>query len=241
MVKWLRELLDFVAPELCHGCLSESFQNTSYQPFCDDCVRKMKSGHRLSCLRCGADVGDGNKVSHGCAACRNERFSFSGTWKYGPYDGLIKELVLKCKLPKGEVLAEAVGWLMAQELRFCLTPNRPDAIVPIPSHWTKSIFRGHNPSHGMALGLARSLKIPCQPSWLRKVRSTPSQTSLAPNKRRTMPRDAFRAFIPGPNRNGIIWLVDDVLTTGTTATVCAEALLGQGAKEVVAIVLARGG
>lgn len=241
MVEWLRELLHLLSPEICHICLSDSSDSNGYKPFCADCVEKMKAGSRQSCSRCGAEIGEGINSAQGCEACRNERFSFSCVWRFGIYQGLIKETVLNCKLPKGEVLAEAAGWLMGQDLKSESKLNHPAAIVPVPTHWTKSLLRGHNPALGMALGLAKAIRVPCRPNWLRKTRSTPSQTSLTPEIRRTAPCNAFAASIPIRDRHGVIWLVDDVLTTGTTASFCAKALLKQGAREVVAIVLARGG
>jgi len=51
----------------------------------------------------------------------------------------------------------------------------------------------------------------------------------------------FQATIPQANQGCAIWLVDDVLTTGATASACASALLKAGAREVVPVVLARGG
>lgn len=241
MVEWLREIFHLLAPEICHLCKSDSSDSNRYKPFCDDCVRKMKSGSRQPCARCGSEIGEAVNSAYKCQACRNEQFSFSRVWRFGLYQGLIKETVLKCKLPKGEFLAEAAGWLIAQDLKSDSKLNHPDAIVPVPSHWTKSLIRGHNPALGIALGLAKAIRAPCRSEWLRKIRSTPSQTSLPPDKRRTVPCNAFGASIPMRNRSGIIWLVDDVLTTGTTASACAKALLKQGAGEVIAIVLARGG
>lgn len=215
--------------------------SAEYSPFCQECVQKMLAGSGESCPRCGADVGKVSNAALGCPACRNERLSFSRVWRFGPYEGLIKETVLKCKLPKGEILAEAAGWLIAQALSANPSFNRPDAIVPVPTHWTKWFLRGHNPAHGIAIGLSKVFGVPCRPQWLRKIRPTPSQTSLTPTARRMAPRNAFRGFIPSCNRDATIWLVDDVLTTGATASACAKALLEKGASEVVAIVLARGG
>lgn len=241
MLNWFRETLHLLSPEICHICMSDSSDSNGYKPFCAECVKKMKTGSRRSCARCGAEIGEGINSDLGCEACRNEKFSFSHVWRFGIYQGLIKETVLKCKLPKSEVLAEAAGWLMGNDLKSECTLHHPDAIVPVPTHWTKSLLRGHNPALGMAMGLAKAMRVPCRSDWLWKIRSTPSQTSLTPDKRRTSPSNAFAASIPTQNRNGLIWLVDDVLTTGTTASVCAKVLLKQGAREVVAIVLARGG
>lgn len=241
MFGWLRELSHLVSPELCHGCLADTSASRKFAPFCHICIQKMRPFCRHSCPKCGADSPEALNSMTGCPACRHERFAFTKAWKLGPHEGLIREIVLKGKQARGESLAEAAGWLLAQFLNQDPSMPRPDAVVPVPVHWIKRLFRGHNAAHGLAIGLSRAMCVPCQGRWLWKTRPTPSQTSLTPSDRRTSPRGAFRAHIPPNKRGGAIWLVDDVLTTGATASACAQALLNQGAREVVAVVLARGG
>jgi predicted amidophosphoribosyltransferase len=71
---------------------------------------------------------------------------------------------------------------------------------------------------------------------LARLRDTPSQTGLSRNARRRNVAGAFVARRESPAR---VWLIDDVVTTGSTLDAAAKALHGAGAREVVAVCLAR--
>ena len=101
------------------------------------------------------------------------------------------------------------------------------------------MIKGHNQTESIATGVADVLKKPFVNWVLRKVRHTPEQSGLLPTERRKNLRQAFapvfQSFIQGKQ----ILLVDDVLTTGTTANQAAKTLILAGAKQVVVAVLAR--
>jgi predicted amidophosphoribosyltransferase len=93
----------------------------------------------------------------------------------------------------------------------------------------------------LARGLSGRLRVPCQPSWLRRIRNTPPQTRQTTAGRKENVRGAFRARPGAPLRGRSLLLVDDVMTTGATAGEAARALVEAGAARVVVAVLARAG
>jgi ComF family protein len=109
-----------------------------------------------------------------------------------------------------------------------------DAAVPVPLHRRRQRARGFN----QAADLARHLDLPVAP-LLRRVRATPSQTTLPAAERRANMRGAFalsrRTSVSGMR----LVLVDDVSTTGATLEACASVLKDAGAIEVRAITAAR--
>jgi predicted amidophosphoribosyltransferase len=109
----------------------------------------------------------------------------------------------------------------------------------VPLHWRRLWQRGYNQSLAIARGLAGRLRLPCRPSWLRRIRNTPSQTSQTATNRRDNMRGAFA--VPRGTRLGgnTILLVDDVMTTGATVREAAAPLKRAGAARVVVAVLAR--
>ena len=241
MPAWWREFLSFISPERCHACLGTLPEVDSEHLFCANCASEMIKGAGITCYRCGAEAGPHTATSSGCSACLRDHFAFNHVLRMGLYQGLLKEIVLKCKLGSGEILAEAAGYHFGCGLKNSAGLELPAAIVPVPSHWTRVLWRGHNPAHGVALGLARALGVPCHPNWLCRTKPTPRQVTLTPTQRRLNLDGAIRHRVPAWAKGATVWIVDDVLTTGTTASASSRALLDGGSGKVVAVVLARGG
>ncbi len=115
------------------------------------------------------------------------------------------------------------------------TPG-PDLVVPVPLHPRRLRARGFNPATLMARSLARHFRVRLDPVALRRVRDTPSQTHLDRRARRRNVSGAFVARERVPPR---VWLVDDVVTTGSTLGEAARALRRAGARSVVGVCAAR--
>jgi ComF family protein len=102
-----------------------------------------------------------------------------------------------------------------------------DVIVPVPLHWTRLFGRGFNQSRLLCQGLPPSL---VRPAVLRRVRATKPQSSLSAEERLLTLNGAFRAQEAMAGKD--VLLVDDVVTSGTTANECAKVLRAAGAKSV---------
>jgi ComF family protein len=112
----------------------------------------------------------------------------------------------------------------------------PELVIPVPLHPRRLRARGFNPAAVLARSLARELRAPFDPVALRRVRDTPSQTGLDRHQRRHNVRGAFSARARPPAR---VWLVDDVVTTGSTLFEAARILRRVGARTVVGVCAAR--
>ena len=112
--------------------------------------------------------------------------------------------------------------------------------MPVPQHWSRRLFgQGHHAAETIAATLARLLKADHVPSILKKIRRTPDQATLPATRRRTNLRGAFRTRAAVGLTGATVLLVDDILTTGSTANESAKALLAGGAGRVVVAVVAR--
>jgi ComF family protein len=196
---------------------------------------------RNTCPRCAATVGPHTFVDEGCNQCRKDRFAFESAQRLGPYEGLLRDVVLRLKHRGNETLAELIGETWADRNRDMLLAAGPSVIVPVPLHWWRRFRRGYNQGLALARGLGRRLDLPVCPSYLRRWRRTAPQTSIPYAARRDNVRDAFRAR-PGAGLAGrTILLVDDVLTSGATLHEAAVSLRKGGAARVIVAVLARAG
>ena len=153
----------------------------------------------------------------------------------GPYGGALKDAILKVKQSRGDVLATALAELLVVNEPGFFDAAKFEVIVPVPHHWTDRLTSRHLPPETLAGRIARLLNVPLGSHILAKVRRTPPQTALEPTERRNNLRGAFR-LIGRPQLAGShVLLVDDVLTTGTTANRAASLLKQAGATVHVAV------
>lgn len=132
------------------------------------------------------------------------------------------------------------GWLERPLLRLWREnfepASRPDFLVPVPLHWRRRLWRGFNQASRLALGLGRDRDIPVLAA-LTRTRATSRQQGLAAGDRRNNMHNVFvcRSDLSGCH----VALVDDVVTTGSTAREATRALLHAGAASVQVWALAR--
>jgi ComF family protein len=231
-------LVDLLYPPSCVFC-ERGLLAGSQAKFCDSCLSELHKLGGDQCPRCAASYPYSQFFFDGCPLCRQEKYSFSQTIAFGKYDGLLRDTILRMKHLPGEALGSFVTDLFATEKGNQLSAWNCGAIVPVPLHWTRRWWRGYNQAAVVARVLVDKLGKPYRSSWLWRYRQTPMQTQVSPTERRSNLRKAFRARIPERHKGCKVLLVDDVMTTGSTADACARALLRAGASEVCLAVLAR--
>jgi ComF family protein len=133
---------------------------------------------------------------------------------------------------------------LAQPLaRLFLTafPASPsaDVIAPVPLSPQRLRHREYNQSLLLAAHLSRAMNLPLSYGNLIRVKDTEAQTTLTRSARLRNLRRAFHVARPEEFEGKRIYLIDDVMTTGTTLNECAKTLRKAGAGDVYAIALAR--
>jgi ComF family protein len=220
MRELLHGILELILPPHCSACGEPTDGVT---PFCTPCSRALPWLTRA----------DDCATPRGLDACF-AAVTFSGdaeTW------------IHRFKYPKPglhglDPAAPTVAkWLACRAADFA-APTPVDLVIPVPLHPYRLRERGFNPAAHLARALARAHGLPFDPVALERIRDTPSQTGLSRLERRRNVRGAFRSTVHRriPPR---VWLVDDVVTTGSTLTAAATALRRAGARRVTGICVAR--
>jgi ComF family protein len=237
---WLwRGAAHLVLPPCCHVCDAAIADANTF--FCPACEVALLGDTAPTCLRCAATIGPHLAPAVDCSLCRMTRLAFTGVCRLGPYEGALRDAVVRLKHRTSESLAEILGRCLAPRVDAAWPGEAIAAIVPIPLFWWRRWQRGYNQSGAIAQGLADVLRVPCRPGLLRRVRNTPSQAKLSPSARQTNLHQAFASRLDAPLTGRTILLVDDVLTSGATCHEAARTLRAAGAGSVRVAVLARAG
>ena len=167
--------------------------------------------------------------------CRHGFTDFDAAYSYGAYEGKLRDIIHLLKYQRIEPLAKPLANLLIKALPL---DQRFDCIVPIPIHWMRRISRGFNQAELIAKPLAHYMSVPIVKALRRKNYRAP-QVGLTNAQRRENVRGVFYVRKPEQVDGLHILLVDDVFTTGATASACAKALKKAGAKHVSLLTLAR--
>lgn len=235
----LRGALDLLWPRVCFAC-GASLGGTREAWLCGACrgaLPLFRPGDDL-CGTCGAPRGPAADPAscRDCAAVRPrfEAVRAAGAWK-GPLRSLVVALKYgrrpDCAWPLGEILAgRLAGWepLAAGAL-----------LVPFPTTAAARRARGFDPPALLAREVARRLRLPLARGVLARRGNPPPQASLPRSSRLASPRGTVEVRRPGPVAGRTVLLVDDVLTTGASASEAARVLLRAGALRVLVAAAAR--
>jgi ComF family protein len=209
-VSLARLILDLVFPPLCVGC--------------------RRRGDWL-CANCRAGL-----TELGADGVLGRTGALDGAYAAHAFDGALREAIHHLKYRGARHLAEPLGELLVES--YWLGPLTADLIVPVPLHPSRQSERGYNQSELLARQLSAAISLPYDAGVLRRSRPTAAQTHLSAEERRRNVAGAFVAGATLPKGTRVL-LVDDVLTTGSTASACATALRSAGAAGVAAVTVAR--
>ncbi len=170
-----------------------------------------------------------------CGLCRLELNGYDAAYTFGSYEETLRELIHLFKYGRIETLAQPLG-----EMALAAFPRdeRFDLIVPMAMHWWRRWQRGFNQAEALARVIGKRTGIPVL-DLVRRTRSTSRQAGLTNSARRKNVSGTFAVRQPERLRERRVLLVDDVLTTGATASACAKAMKHAGAVYVAVLAVAR--
>jgi ComF family protein len=177
-----------------------------------------------------------------CPVCRRVDRPFDRAVAYGSYDGGLRELVHLLKYNGVRPAAGVLGRMLAEALSGIEFEQTRVLVIPVPLFKGKRRQRGFNQAELIARAAVRSLasaRLELVSGLLLRTRDTTSQIGLTSHQRRENMRGAFSVSSAREVTGREVVLVDDVYTTGTTATECARVLRRAGAERVWVATVAR--
>ncbi len=230
-------LFNLTFPDECRVCL-RPLTNVSRIPVCRECLATPEPfAAEYFCVQCRTPFVNAAPLDREgrCALCRAGARGFDAAYCFGAYEGRLRELIHLFKYDRIQPLAGPLGaWLAS-----ALPRDRSfDAVVPVPLHWWRQWRRGFNQSAMLALPVAKRYGARVVHA-LRRTKPTAAQAGLTNSGRRANVAGAFRVKRRQDVEGRRVLLVDDVFTTGATASACGAALKRAGAREVTVLTLAR--
>jgi competence protein ComFC len=235
----LRTALDLVYPRQCKLC--GGVKRCYAFPFlCNDCFDSAKVIHPPRCQKCGLPFAGNVGQEARCANCAELSFEFDRAVSMYHFKGVVREAIHRFKYSNEEYWSKVLVEWTFKAAEGCLTPGEFDVVIPVPLYSVKFRERGFNQSGVLAEALAKKWGVRCDSKTLIRTRETETQVHLDRRERLENLRGAFGIRKGGSLANTRVLLVDDVLTTGSTASECAAALRHAGATSILVFTLARG-
>lgn len=234
-------IFDILFPKICLSCHKEGHY------ICPECLKKVPICKCSNCYICGKRSPSG-KI---CPNCKIKTDShLTGLLVASDWNNiLVRQVIYEFKyrfikdlsIPLGEILK-----IFLQNNKLINWQTDKPILIPVPLHKKRFIWRGFNQSELIAEYLSDILKIPLYNNLLVRIRHTEPQAEIKNESKRL--KNISNAFEinqkikkdSGLLRNKIIFLLDDICTTGATLNDCAKTLRQFKPKEIWGLVVARG-
>lgn len=207
------DILDIICPKVCLGC-GTHLKTDNDDFMCSDCWTDLESKNSLET--------DDNSVTSKLGQVVD--LEYGGTFLQFSKGDTVQHLLHNLKYFNHPEIGTKLGRVAAYKIKKTNRFADVDYILPVPMHPAKQKKRGYNQAEKISEGLSEILGIPIRNDVLRKIRNTKSQTKMNAVERYNNSSSAFSAESIEEISQKHFLIVDDVFTTGSTLSVCAEKL-----------------
>lgn len=229
--------------DLCAACLAhfpglicrDVVQSAGEFAFRQGEFRAPTCGYSTLCVQCG-HCWPGSEPRHVCPLCASRTSPFARIVVPFRYAWPVDRLIHQLKYQQRRNHARVLGVLLARQATVS-APRLPDMLLPVPMHSARLRERGFNQAADIARWCGRELNVRVQKNRASRILDTGALVGLSRAEREHRIRGAFTVSERVAGQR--IAIVDDVLTTGATASELARELYDTGAAEVELWVIAR--
>jgi len=233
--KWIKYLHSGVEglllPPVCLLCGAPGSSEPRLRDLCPAC-RQALPWAAGQCARCALPLHTSAAL---CGRCQTQPLAFErclAPFVYqAPLDHLLHGLKFHGRLAQARLLGEVMASWLGEVVDVL-----PERLIPVPLHASRLRQRGFNQAVELARPIARRFGLSLELDMVRRRRATPPQSELSRQERQKNLKGAFEVLRPLAGR---VVIVDDVMTTGSTAHELARSLLNAGAAQVEVWVCAR--
>ena len=230
----LARIADVMMPPQCAACAAPLERTAA---LCPRCWSDVSFIERPYCARLGIPFPyDAGPDALSAAALAGD-FPYDRVRSVALYDGPVRDLVTALKFAGRVSHAPMMSAWMARAGREMI--DEAQIIAPVPMHWLRLARRHHNQAALLARHIAADSGARLAPGLLRRRRNTRPQTGLSASARARNLTGAIALARTARLKDTSILLIDDVFTTGATATACARVLKRAGAARVDVLTFAR--
>lgn len=230
-------LLDALFPPICLNCqktLDKSNINEQNKFICDKCLSLIQINNTLFCPICRARLPENKKICH-----LDSKYLLAPA---GNYDNeILKNLIHYFKYKNFKNLSPLLGELILSYIknsRFQILDSK-FLIVPIPLHKKRERMRGFNQSKLLANYIAKKLNLESI-DVLERIKNNKPQAYLKDSEERIKNMSGcFQIKNSNSVNSKNILLIDDVFTSGATINEAVKILKENGAKKIIALVIAK--
>lgn len=231
-------VLDLIFPIRCLGCGS-----FSKRYLCAECEKTIEFNSRFFCLFCNIPA----SYRQICLKCLKKRKLDQCLSAVSYKNPLTNNLIAfhKYKFIKNisqEMSRLLIAYLESlKELGLIDFDRQSMCVIPVPLHLRRLRWRGFNQSELLARSISKHFKVRTYENilWRAKNNNPQAEVKLKKDRKKNI-KNCFRCRASKSIKDKTVFLIDDIVTTGSTLEECAKVLKKNGAKRVVAITFARG-
>lgn len=221
-------LLDILFPRNCVYC--KKFLKSGI--VCDSCLGRISIYSGFFCPVCNGRMPEPKKICHP----RAPYILAAAT----DYNDVVREIIHRMKYDGIAEAAEPISKIIGDYIRIAQLPLAGRIIVPIPMHHSRERSRGFNQAALIAEKISRNFGIPLEPNVLIRIKNTAPQSGIKSTAEKNKNIcGCFSVAKPENIAGKSILLVDDIITSGATLNEACRVLKNAGAKNILALVMAK--